>query len=840
MPGASSPRKKQILRSWRLALRGLGRDWLSGELGVLSVALVVAVAAMTAIGFFTERVGQAMDREAAGVLAADLVVSSRRELDEQWLEAASEFGLATARTLSFPSVVLFEEASTLVEVRAVSEGYPLRGQLRVRDEFFAPARVVEAVPVQGKAWADPRLLARLDAQQGAVLSLGAITLSIEQLLDHVPDRGWRFVDLAPTLLVNLDDVPATELVQPGSRVSYQFLFAGDRRGVAQFEKWIKPRLTEGQRLLSLDEAQPEIRRALDRARRFLGLAAIVAVLLAGVAIAMSARHYVARHLDLAALMKCLGAKQGDILRLNLVQLVMLAVLAAIFGSLLGYLAQAALVGLVGDLVATELPAAGPRPAVLGFATALLLLTGFALPSLLQLRRTPPARVLRHDLAPPPASNLLLYAGALLALGALLWWLVRNLSLMLWIGLGAAITTALLMLAGWALVSLTGRLRGQVGVAWRYGLANIARRGRDSVLQVTAFGLSLMVLLLLGIVRNDLLEGWQATLPDEAPNHFLINIQPDETDALRAFFVAQKLPVPELVPLVRARLRALNNEVVDGQYEKGSRAERFVRREANLSYSAQLPAANKITAGQFWRADATAAEVSVEEEFAESLGIALGDTLTFDIAGETLSAKVTSLRSVEWDSFQPNFFMLFTPATLADFPATFISSIYIDEARRPVLLQMIKRFPSITSIDMQAILDQVRGVIDKAVLAVKYVFGFTLLAGLMVLMAAIQTTRDERCYEAAILRTLGARKSVVLAGLASEFVVLGLLAGALGAFGASLCGVLLATQVFDLPLKINPVVWLTGLVAGMLLVGISGTLATRKAVAQSPVTVLRKA
>lgn len=826
--------------SGRLALRGLGRDWLSGELGVLSVALVVAVAAMTAIGFFTERVGEAMNREAAGVLAADLVVSSRRELDEAWLAAAKDFDLASARTLSFPSVVLFGETSTLVEVRAVSDGYPLRGELRLRDDFFAPVRVADSVPLQGDAWADPRLLARLEAPAGARLGVGATTVGISQLLDHVPDRGWRFVDLAPTLLMNIADVAATELVQPGSRVSHQFLFAGSRRDIERFQDWIEPQLVQGQRLLTLDEAQPEIRRALDRARRFLGLAAIVAVLLSGVAIAMSARHYVTRHLDLAALMKCLGATQRDILRLNLLQLAVLALLTAALGSLLGYGAQAALVGVVGDLVASDLPAAGPRPAALGFATALLLLIGFALPSLLQLRRTPPARVLRHDLAPPPASNLLLYAGALAALGLLMWWLIRNLSLMLWIGLGAAVTTALLMLAGWLLVSFTGRLRGRVGVAWRYGLANIARRGRDSVVQVTAFGLSLMVLLLLGIVRNDLLEGWQATLPEKAPNHFLINIQPDETDPLRAFFADNGVPVPDLVPMVRARLRALNDQGVEGQYEEGSRAERFANREANLSYSATLPPANKITAGEFWSAGTTGFEVSVEEEFAESLGIALGDTLAFDIAGEQRSADVTSLRSVDWDSFQPNFFMLFTPSSLEGFPATFISSIYVEETQRPVLLDMIKRFPSITSIDMEAILNQVRGVIDKAALAVEYVFGFTLLAGLMVLMAAIQTTRDERRYEAAMLRTLGARKSVVFAGLASEFIMLGMLAGVLGAFGATLSGGLLATQVFDLPFTINPAVWLTGLIAGMLLVGVSGTLATRKAVGQSPVTVLRKA
>lgn len=828
------------MSSWRLAIRGLGRDWLSGELGVLSAALLVAVAAMTAIGFFTERVGTAMDREAAGVLAADLVLSSRSPLDEDWLQAAAARGLASARTLSFPSVVLFGEDSTLVEVRAVSEGYPLRGELRVRETFLAPPDVATGVPGVGAAWADPRLLAQLGAERGDALGVGAQQLEVDLLLDHVPDRGWRFVDLAPTLLINFADVAATELVQPGSRVTHQFLFAGDAGSVRDFSGWLKPQLVDGQRLTTLEDAQPEIRRALDRARRFLGLAAIVAVLLAGVAIAMSARHYVSRHLDLAALMKCLGARQRDILRINLLQLGVLAVLAAALGSLLGYLAQAALVLLVGELIATDLPAAGLRPAVLGLATAVLMLGGFALPALLQLRRTPPARVLRHDLAPPPLGNLVIYAAAFAALGGLLWWLVRDFSLMGWISLGALITTGLLMLAGWLLVAATGLLRGQVGVAWRYGLANIARRGRNSVVQVTAFGLSLMVLLLLGIVRNDLLEGWQATLPDDAPNHFLINIQPDETAALREFFADQGLEPPTLVPLVRARLSALNEAGLDDRYEPGTRAARMVNREANLSFSTDLPAANVVTAGRFWAGQTEAPEVSVEEEFAESLGIKLDDTLSFNIAGETLSARVTSLRSVDWDSFQPNFFMLFSPGSLEGFPATYISSLYLDEKRRGVLLDMIRQFPSITSIDMEAVLNQVRGVIDKAVLAVEYVFGFTLLAGLMVLIAAVQTTRDERRYEAAMLRTLGARKRTVFAGLASEFVALGLLAGVLAAAGATISGVLLATRVFELPAQINPALWGVGLIAGMLLVGVSGTLAARRAVAVAPVTVLRQA
>lgn len=826
------------IANWRLALRGLRRDWLSGELGVLSAALLVAVAAMTAIGFFTERVAQAIDQEASGVLAADLVLSSRSTLDPAWLDEAARLGLATAQLMSFPSVVLAGENSTLAEIRAVSDSYPLRGELKVRDTLLAPARISEGVPPPGQAWADPRLMARLDATTGVEIGVGAKTLTVDTLLEHVPDRGWRFVDLAPTLLINIADVQGTELVQPGSRVSYNFLFAGNRQAISAFSRWLEPQLIDGQRLRSLEDAQPEIRRALDRSRQFLGLAAMVSVLLAAVAIAMSARHYAARHLDLAALMKCLGARQAQIMRISVVQLAALALVAGSLGSLLGYASQALLVFVLQGLIASDLPAAGPRPAAAGLLTAILLLGGFALPSLMQLRKVPPARVLRHDLVPPELSNLLVYGAAMGALAAMLWWLLRDPSLMAWVALGTLATASLLILAGWLLVKATGRLRGRVGVAWRYGLANISRRGRDSVTQVTAFGLGLMVLLLLGIVRNDLLEGWRATLPDDAPNHFLINIQPDETDRMRRFFSEQGVRVPDLVPLVRARLRSINGGTVEGRYEDNSRAERFVEREANLSYSKTLPAANTVTAGEFWQGSTATPEVSVETEFAEALGISLGDELSFNIAGETLAARVTSLRRVEWDSFQPNFFMVFSPGSLDGFPTTFISSIHLDESQRPVLLALIRQFPSVTTIDMDAILNQVRGVINKAAMAVQYVFGFTLLAGLVVLIAAIQTTREERRYESAMLRTLGARSGVVLAGLATEFAALGLLAGVLAASGATLSAWLLAKD-FDLPLSINPLIWFYGIFAGMLLVGVTGTLATRSAVREAPVTILRR-
>jgi putative ABC transport system permease protein len=385
------------------------------------------------------------------------------------------------------------------------------------------------------------------------------------------------------------------------------------------------------------------------------------------------------------------------------------------------------------------------------------------------------------------------------------------------------------------------LRSGVGVAWRYGLANIARRGRDSIVQIVAFGLGLMVLLLLALVRDDLLEDWRASLPADAPNYFMINIRPDEGEAIEAFFHERGLPPTELVPLVRARLTAINDVPVGEIRFEGERAQGFVEREANLTWASRLREDNRLLSGTWWtEGDGGGARVSVEQEYAERLGLKLGDTVTYDVAGEPVSAKVTSLRDVRWDSFQPNFFMVFSPGVLDDVTGTLITSVHVRPEQRPALVDLVRQFPEVTIIDIAALLSQVRDVMDKAALAVQYVFLFTLAAGLMVLLAAVQATRDERRYESAMLRTLGASRRVVFQGVAAEFTALGMLAGLLAAFGATVAGYFLAREVFNLEYTIDPWVWVVGIVGGGLLVGIAGMLAARSVVSQPPVETLRQA
>jgi len=822
----------------KLSLKLLARDWKAGELSVLGAALLIAVSALTAVAFLTDRVGQAVEMRAAESLAADLRIASTQPIAGNFIKLAQSAGIATARTASMPSVVFAGEANTLAGILAVSADYPLRGQLKIAPRLLADAVPTRNIPAPGEAWASPRLLARLGVDTGVDIEVGEATLKLTRVLAHRPDEGWRFVDLAPTLLINEADLAKTGLIQPGSRVSYRMLFAGKRAAIGEFKPRLKAGLTAGERLSDIHDTNPQIRSAMDRAGRFLNLASLVSVLLASVAVAMAARRYSYRHRDRIALMKCMGASRSNLIRSSLLQLLVIAATGGVIGSALGYLAQYGLAWLMRDIIGQTLPAPGTSPAVLGVMTSLCILAGFALPDLLQMSRTPPLRVLRNDLDPPPWRYGISWIAAIAALLAILLWMVRDGRLVLLILAGTAVTFATLGLAGGLLVHMLQGLRGLVGISWRYGLANLARRGRESIVQIVAFGLGLMVLLLLTTVRNELMENWRQSLPKDAPNQFLINIQPQELPSMKRFLQQRHITPPRFVPLVRARMTSINGQDVTQKTFEDPQGERWARRDANLSWSEVLQDDNRIVAGQFWNKQPAQPQVSVEVKFAKELGLSLGDVLGFDIAGKSVSATVTSLRTVEWDSFSPNFFMLFSPGVLEHYPATYIASLFVTQAQHAALLDLMRAFPSVTAIDLNAMLSQVRDVMDKAALAVQAVFAFTLLAGLTVLWAAVQATRDERRYESAMLRTFGASKRRVLSGVATEFVCIGLLAGLLAASGASLAAYLLATHLFELDHHFSFMLWLTGPIAGMLLVSLSGIAATCRVIIRSPINVLQ--
>ena len=829
------------MRALRYAFRSFGRELRSGEVLVLLAAVVLAVGALTAVGFLTDRISKAVARQANEVLAADLRLRSQDPIPASWRERADEFGLRTADMVAFPTVAYAEDGSALSTVLAVNGPYPLRGVVRGSDELFGEEREAGGIPGPGEAWADSSLLARVGADVGDTLDVGEATLTITAVVRYRPDQSIGFASLAPTFLMNTADLDATGLIGVGSRVRYSLLVAGNDEAVAEYNASLEDELPDSVRLRSAEESSERAFAAADRAQRFLSLTAVISLLLSAVAVAMSARRFAQRRMDTVALMKSLGATQGFVIAVSLVQLVLIGFIGVGLGSVIGFSAEAGLSWLLADIIAGDLPDPGLTPVVLASGSAMVLLLGFALPSLIQLRNTPPLRVLRHDAMPPAPSRILVAGLSLAAVAALLYRSVGDATMLAYLLGGIIAIAAALYLVGRGLVGMLGRFRSGVGVAWRYGLANVARRGRASAIQVVAFGIGLTVLLLLTLVRTDLLEGWRQTLDENAPNQFLINIQPHETESVTEIFEARGIEPPALSPLVRARMTEINDVDVKEREYPTRDANWFVNREQNLSWAVYLSDSNELLEGEWWPEDYDGPPlVSIEEEVAMETGLGLGDRIRFEVAGQELEAEVASVRRINWDSFQPNFFLVLSPGALEEYPGTFIASMRIEPEERPALEVLVRSHPTISVIDLDSILRQVRGIIEKASLAVQAVFFFTLAAGVAVLFAAVQSTIDERRFESAMLRALGARKRIVFSGVIAEFAALGAAAGLLASAGASILAWVLAVNLFNLPYTFDPILWIVGMTAGILVVSFSGMFAARSAINSMPVDVLRGA
>jgi len=828
------------MRAALLSMRMLSREWRSGELGVLLLALTVAVAALTGVGFLVSRISAAVAMQASQVLAADIRLESPKPIDEADRAAARQGGLRSASATSLVTVVFEGDQSQLTDIDAVTEGYPLRGTVMVADQPFAKGQAAPGIPPPGEVWPDSRLLAALGGHLGSVLSVGAANFRVGRVLISRPDEGGTFTGLVPNLLMNGSDLARTQLIQPGSRATYAALFAGTTERVAAFKHWLQTHRRPGERLRDISSTSPQIKSAVDRAGRFLSLASLVAVLLCATAVAMSARRYVRRHLDTVALLKTLGATRWFTVCLTTSQLLAVALLGAAIGSAIGYVAQAWLVyALRGLLASTALPDASLVPVGMGLLTAIALLAGFALPPLLQLSRVPAIRVLRRDIGPPRPLALLAFGPAVAVVGLLIYWVVLDWKLFLGFTAGLAAFIALLVLTGTLLVMAAGRLRAGAGIAWRYGVASLSRRRADSIVQIVAFGTGIMALLLLGIIRNDLDGDWRMSLPADLPNYFFINIPPESRDAFITYLQAQGAKTSRVLPMIRGRLTAIDGRPVQSRRFADHRGDEFANREQNLTWSAALGADNRVVAGRWWtQADNGQPLVSVSTEFQQWLGLRLGEPLTFDIAGESFTVRVASIRKVKWDSFRPNFFIVFAPGLLDKVAGTYLTSAYIAPGAARSLAGLARRFPSVSIFDIDDLLADVRSVLDKAVLAVQSVFAFTLLAGLTVLLAAVQSSRDERRYESAMLRTLGASRRTVLKSVLAEFAALGVLSGLIAAAGASVAAYFLTTRVLDLRYVFSPWACVVGLMGGALVVVASGWLATRSVVRQPPLATLR--
>jgi len=815
------------LGHWRSALREPG-------LRLLLAAVLVAVTALSSVAFFADRVERALVLQGAALMAADLVVEQGEAIPDEWLREAERRGLRHARLVTFPSVIIANDRPLLVQVKGVESPYPLRGQLQVA----TPGSEHGRVPANGEAWLEGRLRDRLGAVIGETeVQLGEVRLRAAGTLIDEPDRGGNLFQLAPRLMTSLDDVARSGLLGPASRVKHRLLLAGEPRRIAAMRRWLNERLPQGSELADLENARPELRTALERARRFLSLAALCASLLAGVAIVLATRRYVDRALDSAAVLRTLGMSGAGVLRWHLGQLLVVVLLATAFGSLLGLFGQQALVSVLGDWFGEALPVPGWRPVLIGLVFGLSMALGFALPTLLRIGRVPPLRVLRRELDAPGLAGWLVWLVAAAAFVGLMYWQVQDRRLAVGMALALIVALTLLMLAGRLLLGLLAPLR-RTGGAAALGLASLARYPQLTLLQLAGFGLGITLLLLLAVVRVDIVETWQNSLPERAPNHFLINVQPDERAALEALLAGRAIPNSGLHATTRARLIAISGRRVEPASYGDARARRLAAREYSLGFSGEMQPDNRILAGRWWNgAAAERPAFSVEQGLADSLGIQVGDTLTFDVAGQVVTAPVTSLRSVAWDSFNVNFFVVGTPVMTRDLPVAYLSSLYLDRDSEAVTLELAQTFPAVSVLDVRPILHQVREIMARGALAVEMVFVFTLVAAALVTLAAAQVSRDERAREVAVMRTLGASRGRLLAAVLAEFGLLGFVGGLLAALLASVSGYLIAVELFELPGRFSAAIWWLGIGAGTLVVMLVGWLATRRLLGVPPLQVL---
>lgn len=820
-----------------LALRLLARDWRAGELTLVAVAVVVAVASVTTVGFFADRVHQALSRQANQLLGADLVISGDRPLDVAFTAAADQRGLQVARMLRFPSMTAGNGQSVLAEVKVVTAGYPLRGELRIAEVQNGVDRRATEIPKPGTVWVDERLITRLQLQVGDAIEIGQSRLPIAQIITQEPDSAIGFINAGPRIMINDADIAATGLVQVGSRIRYRILVAGAPAAIADYRSWVTPKLAPGQRVESIEDARPEIRSALERSEKFLSLAALLSVVLAAVAIALAARRFLQRHLDACAIMRCHGASQSRLVRLYLLQFVVLGAVASLAGCIAGFVAQHALALWLGSLVTVELPEPGWMPALHGFVTGLALLLGFALPPVIALAKVPTLRVLRRDIGAPSGMGLLGYALGAVVIAGLIIWKAGDLRLgsMVFAGFAGAMLVAGLL--AWGVIALVSRLGG-AGVSWRFGIANLRRRPMASVLQVVALGIGVMALLTLTIIRSELLDLWQRSLPPDAPNRFIVNVQQEQIPALKQFFDGRGIAMPELHPMVRARLIGINERSVAPADYSDDRARRLVDREFNLSWATQMQKDNRLIAGNWWGNKPRSDQFSMEDGIAKALGVGIGDKLTFDSAGNTFTAEITSLRKVDWDSFNVNFFVVAPPGLMDRFPVSYVTSFYLPPGNVGLLNALVKQFPNFLLIDVAQVLGQVQTMITQVSRAVQFVFLFTLLAGLVVLYAAIASTQDERLYQATIMRTLGASRSQLARANLAEFAVIGALAGLIAVAGANALGYVLAQRVINVGYEFSYALWGIGIIGTVLGVMIAGHLGTRHVLRIAPLRVLR--
>ena len=819
-----------------LAWKLFWRDWKSGELRILIVALWIAIGGLTGVTLLVDRIDRGVTREASQVLGADLVMNSQRPIDPQFMSQAQSLGLRTSETLIFSSVVVSNDQFNLATIKATDAYFPLAGELIISDAPYTEGEVVVGAPPEGEVWMSGRLFQLFNLEIGDTVEIGVHEFTVTGVVIIEPG-GASFFDFSPTIFMSLNDVAKTKIIQPGSRLRYLLDFAGEESALNEFSEWAEDKLDSSQRIFGAAAGSPALGSALGKAKNYLDLSGVLGLLLGGIAIAIAANRYAFRHFDHCALLGCIGLRNNQIVWIYSIVLLLSGILGSLLGISTGYLINELLVHTLSDLLPDEIPSPSIMTFVIGFATGLVVLLGFSLPAMIRIRSIVPMRVLRKDIEPMTIKNWVTVLIALVSLGLVLFWYARDLILVSAIIVGGSVLTAVSLMASVGFLKLAAKFSINGSIAFKYGIGHLLRHTSSSLIQISAFGLTLALILTILLMRNELIEDWQAQLPDNAPNHFMVNILPEEVEPLKKVFEENKVPSAALFPMVRGRIMEINGMSPDDFLGENSNRHNSLERDLNLTWSNQLAASNILLEGE-WSMDAgPEAVISIEEEMATEVGLTLGDTLTFDIAGRPISATINSIRKVDWDSFEPNFYVIFNDQALVDMPATYITSFYLTPEQKPLLNDIVREFPTLSIIELDIIMTEVRGVLDKATVAVEVVLVFIVFAGIAVLFATTLSSLDEKLYESAILKTLGAKRAFVSKTIIIEYCILGVLSGLLAATASEGLAFALYEFVFQIDWHFHLWLWLTAPLLALIIIVPAGVLGNRSVLSMPPKVVL---
>ncbi|MFM1569958.1 MAG: ABC transporter permease [Porticoccaceae bacterium] len=835
-----------------LSLRMLIRTWRGGELGLILWSLILAVAVVTSVSLLAERIEKALTQESSSFLAADLLVRSSKEAPIEWVDEAARLNVSTAKTIGFASIVFFGDELHLASIKAVQSNYPLRGEIkRSTTPFTRDPSLIESVnygPSKGEVWVDARLLPLLSIQLGDVIELGDISLKVSQILVEEPD-GSSYSFLGARVLMNYADIPASGIIQPGSRVTYRYLMAAnDQRTFADYRAWLEPQLDVHDRLITPDQAQASIADTMDKGRRFLLLAGSIGVVLASIALALASHHFASGQTKTVALLKSWGVPASRVRRLYFQQSLWMGLFGSLLGLALGFLFHHLLLAIVSEWLPIELPTAGFRPWITGAATGLLCLVGFTLPALWHLPSQSPLAVLRQDIILKPLSSAVRVILGVLAIAGLLFWYSNNIYLTLAILIGFGATALASVIAGLSLLRVAMNYGQRMGSVWRLALTNLWRRRSQSLIQMVGFSGAIALLMIMVVVRTSLIDQWQFQLAEDAPNHFLVNVAPYELDDVRQLVDDNQLETAGWYAMVRGRMTAINDELISEAQKDNHES---FRRELNLSWTTELPEGNKVAQGQWWDTDMLSefsaktnaqgqriAPVSLEDELAGELGLELGDRITFSVGGLVFEAEMIGTRTLNWDNMTPNFYFLFPEGMLEEYPRTSMTSLYIPAEKKLLVNDILRSFPTVQVIELDKIIDRIRTIVSQVTRGLEVMTLLILGCGILVMFSAVSLSMSERLQESAILRTLGSSRRLILGIQLIEFSTLGVMAGLLASAGAELSVAMLQRFMFDLPFSMHPWLWYVGPSIGGLLVGSLGVAYSRKAVVQPPLEVLR--